>query len=187
MAFIKSLPERTSLLDVFKRWPEQFKPLIEFHEVLLRRPGTLSDSQRELIAAFVSGRNGCEYCHGIHARVAEQLGTPAGLVDRLIEDIENAGIDAATRAALRYASKLTADPASVTQADFDAMLEAGLDEEGAFEVVATVALFNLMNRLVEGLGVRYDEQYTRTAAQRLSRDGYLPLLQMMGFANPAGR
>lgn len=180
MAFMKSLPERTSLLDVFKRWPAHFKPLIEFHEALLRGRGSLTDAQREMIAAFVSGLNGCEYCHGIHARVAERLGVPAARIEAAIAG-EDAGLDEATRAMLRYARKLTADPRSVMQADFDALLAADIDEDGAFELVATVALFNLMNRLVEGLGVRYDEEYARGAAQRLSRSGYLPLLQMMGF------
>ncbi len=45
MTHLKSLPEG-SLLQVFQRWPELFKPLLEFHEILLRGPSPPSEAQR---------------------------------------------------------------------------------------------------------------------------------------------
>ena len=41
------------------------------------------------------------------------------------------------------------------------------------------ALFNLMNRLVNGLGVEAAESYTKLAAQRLAQNGYAQLLNFL--------
>jgi alkylhydroperoxidase family enzyme len=62
MPYLPSLPFGATLLDVFKRFPETNKPLIEFHEVLLRGLSHFSEAERELIAAYVSGLNRCRYC-----------------------------------------------------------------------------------------------------------------------------
>ena len=41
--------------------PETGRPLSEAVEVLLRGPGTLTRGERELIAAYVSSLNDCQY------------------------------------------------------------------------------------------------------------------------------
>jgi hypothetical protein len=38
MAYLPTLPEKATLLDVFRMFPETNRPLLEFHEVLLRGP-----------------------------------------------------------------------------------------------------------------------------------------------------
>lgn len=53
-------------------------------------------------------------------------------------------------------------------------------EERDAALVATVALFNYMNRLVEGLGIELDQAYVGVAAQRLADRGYRPLIEMLG-------
>lgn len=47
-----------------------------------------------------------------------------------------------------------------------------LPEEALFDAVAICALYNLMNRLVNGLGIEADEAYFQAAAKRLSTGGY---------------
>jgi AhpD family alkylhydroperoxidase len=47
--------------------PETAKPLSELAEVLLRGESTLTPAEREMIAAHVSARNDCFYCHASHA------------------------------------------------------------------------------------------------------------------------
>jgi alkylhydroperoxidase family enzyme len=61
MAHLPSLPRDATLLDVFRKFPETCTPLLEFHEVLLRGPSPFTEGERELIAAYVSGLNGCRY------------------------------------------------------------------------------------------------------------------------------
>ena len=90
MPFMPSLPADASLLDVFKRFPETNRPLIELHEALLRGPSPFTEAERELIAAYVSRKNGCGYCSGVHTLTAEKLGVAEGLVERLVSDVDAA-------------------------------------------------------------------------------------------------
>lgn len=57
---------------------------------------------------------------------------------------------------------------------------AGWDETALYHTVAVTALFNFMNRLVEGLGIELDPAYLKPVSQRLADRGYLPLIEMMG-------
>ncbi|MGH4017277.1 MAG: hypothetical protein ACRDSL_25785 [Pseudonocardiaceae bacterium] len=68
MTHLPSLPENATLLDVFRAYPDTARPLLDYHQVLLRGPSPLTVAERELIAAYVSGLNVCGYCHGIPHR-----------------------------------------------------------------------------------------------------------------------
>jgi uncharacterized peroxidase-related enzyme len=179
MPFLTSLQAGSSLIDVFKSFPETCQPLIEFHEVLLRGPSPFTEAERELIAAYVSGLNHCRYCHGVHTATAERLGIAEGLVQALLQDPLRAPVGEKMRPVLEYARKLTHDAASVTRADAEAVRAAGWDDTALYHTVAVTALFNFMNRLVEGLGIELETAYVTTASQRLAERGYLPLIEMM--------
>jgi uncharacterized peroxidase-related enzyme len=179
MPHLRSLRAGASLIDVFKAFPETSAPLIEFHEVLLRGPSPFAPAERELIAAYVSGLNGCGYCHGVHTATAERMGVEAALLPRIVRDGDLEGVAAKLRPVLVLARKLTLAPSSVTKADAEAMFAAGWDDAALYYAVAVTALFNFMNRLVEGLGIELDSSYVGTASQRLAERGYLPLLAMI--------
>jgi len=179
MPFLPSLPRGASLLDVFKMFPETSKPLIEFHEVLLRGNSPFTDAERELIAAYVSRLNRYRYCSAVHTATAELLGVSHGSVQIALDDVEMAQIPNKMKPVLRYAGKLTRQPDSLTKADVDAIFEAGWDETALYHTVAVTALFNFMNRLVEGLGIELDPAYVKPASERLARRGYLPLIELM--------
>jgi uncharacterized peroxidase-related enzyme len=179
MPFLPSMPMGASLIDVFKAFPETSKPLIEFHEVLLRGPSPFTEGERELIAAYVSGLNKCRYCHGVHAATAELLGFPKQTVESLIDEIETAPVSEKMKPVLRYALKLTRQPSSITAADADAIFAAGWEEAALYHTVAVTALFNFMNRLVEGMGIELDSNYVKPASERLAKRGYRPLIDML--------
>jgi len=178
MPFAPSLPKGASLLDLFKAFPETSIPLIQFHEALLRGPSPFTEGERELIATYVSGLNHCRYCHGVHSATAQLLGMKAEAVDSRL-DVDTANVEAKMRPVLRYARKLTQQPSGVTQADADAIFAEGWDETALYYTVAVTALFNFMNRLVEGMGIELDPGYVKPASERLARRGYLPLIDMI--------
>src|ERR671911_174638 len=90
--------------DIMRLSPEAGRPLFEMHEVVMRGPSALTPGQRELIATYVSGLNGCQYCHGVHAETTKAYAdVPAAAVDRLMEDVEFTGFDDRFRSILRYA------------------------------------------------------------------------------------
>ena len=179
MPFLPSLPHDTVLRNVFKAYPATSRPLLEYHEMLMRGSSPLTVAQRELIAAYCSGLNQCRYCHGVHTRVAEHFGIPHAVLSGLIDDFDSAPLDQAFKAILRYARKLTLEPYRMTQADADAVYAAGWDEKALHDAVSVCALFNFMNRLVFGLGIEADETYFGLAGKRLGDGGYLPLVQSL--------
>jgi uncharacterized peroxidase-related enzyme len=180
MPYLQKLPENATLIDLFRAYPETARPLIAFHEVLLRGESPFSDTERELIAAYVSGLNRCRYCHGVHTATAEALGMPEGAVKDLLKGIDTAPIDERMKPVLRYVEKLTRTPDAMTREDADAVYAAGWDQDALYHAVATCALFNFMNRLVEGLGIELQKAYVPVAAERLSKRGYTELLRMLG-------
>jgi uncharacterized peroxidase-related enzyme len=180
MTYLRALRANASLIDLFTAFPVTSEPLIEFHEALLRGPGPFSPAERELIAAYVSGLNRCGYCHGVHTATAERMGVECGLVPRIVGNESLDGVAASLRPVLALARKLTLAPDSVTRADADAVFARGWDDEALYYAVAVTALFNFMNRLVEGLGIELDPAYVGPASQRLADRGYLPLLEMIG-------
>ena len=179
MRYLPALPENGTLLDVFRAYPDIARPLLDFHQALLRGPSPLTVAERELIAAYVSGLNACGYCHGIHGAVAEAFGIAEGTLTALLDDLDTAPVGARLRPLLRYAGKLTRSPSRMTHADAQAVFDAGWDEQALHDAVAVCALFNCMNRLVDGLGITAGPDYTAASAWRLTDIGYSGLKQLL--------
>ncbi len=158
MSRFPSLPERPVLSDVFKAFPVGARALLEYHDALLRGPSPLTVAQRELLAAYVSGLNACNYCHGAHRVIAEIHGMDADVLERLMMDPVAAGVEPVLLPILGYVRKLTESPGRITDSDAQAVFEAGWNEEALFHAISVCALFNFMNRIVEGCGVSTDEQ-----------------------------
>lgn len=71
-----------------------------------------------------------------------------------VSDAENSpALDDADRAMLAFAEKLTFDHHSMSEADLDALREAGFSEENALDIIASVSYRNMSNRLNLALGM----------------------------------
>lgn len=153
MPFLPSFPEKTNLSDVFKAFPKGIKPLMEYHDEVLRGPSPLTIGEREMIAAFVSKLNGCRFCFNSHQVYAAFYGVDETLFDRLIEDIDTSGAPDKMKPVLKYARKITLDHGNIGQADSKAILKAGWPEAAVYDTAAVSSLFNYMNRIVDAMGV----------------------------------
>ena len=153
MSRFPSLPENPHLADVFKRFTRGVWPLLDFHDAILRGDSELSVGERELIAAYTSGLNACRFCHGSHRMIAEVHGIDAEVFNGLFDEPVTAGLDARWAPLLAYVRKLTETPARLTDADAQAVFDAGWSEEALYDAVVICAAFNMMNRIVEGTGV----------------------------------
>ena len=156
MPLFPSLPERPHLSDVFKAFPEQVRPLLDYHDVLLRGDSPLSVAERELIAAYVSGLNACNFCFDAHKLYAQAFGIDDAVIDALVADVDSAPIDGKIKPILRYVSKLKDLPPRLTDADARAVYDAGWTERALYDAVQVAALFHFMNRIIEGTGVTFD-------------------------------
>lgn len=152
MSVYPSLPVPAHLEHLFSAFPKGTSPLLAFHDAVLRGDSAFTIAERELIAAYVSGLNACQFCFGAHRSMAMAFGVDADTIDALMRDIETAPIDTRMRPVLAYAAKVTRLE-GVTQDDARAVFEAGWPEAALHDAILVTALFNFMNRLVEGSGL----------------------------------
>lgn len=156
MPIFPSLPDDPDLAAVFRRFPHAVRPLLAVHDRILRDPSPLTVGERELIAAYVSGLNACGYRHGAHRVAAEVFDVDDGVFDALMADPETSPVAPRLKPVLAYVRKLTLTPAQVTAGDAAAVYAAGWSEQALFDAISVCALFNFMNRIMEGCGVRRD-------------------------------
>ena len=147
------LPKEPSMLDILSKYINYGKPLLEFHQQLLRDgQSPFSKGEREMIAAYTSGLNACEYCYRSHTVIAETFGIREDLIVSMLNDLETSGVDSKFIPVLNFAKKLTEEPAKISDTDRMSITEAGWPDSTIFHVSAICGLFNLMNRIAEGMG-----------------------------------
>src|SRR5574340_1770182 len=106
MSFLRSMAN-ASLIDVVLAYPEFARPLHEFAQQLMRGPSPFTEQERELIAAYVSSLNHCQFCRASHIEVGRHYGTPDDLVDHLLKGINSAPIVERFKPVLSYVRMLT--------------------------------------------------------------------------------
>ena len=117
------------------------------HEAM-RGPSSWSVGDRELMAAFVSKMNDCEFCIKAHSAVAARAYHDESKVSGALSDLETAVIEEPLRATLRMLRKLTREHA-VNVDDMRAVLAAGVSVEQIEDALAVCFAFNTMNRLAD--------------------------------------
>jgi len=155
-----------------------FRPQVAYHlcelsHELMFEQAAISSALRELIAAYTSSLNGCEFCMNAHASVASHLYGDNDLVWSVLRDLESSALAEKDKALLRFTGKLTLDSGSIAQADIDILKVAGWDETSIFYAIGACALFNFYNRFVSGNGVKLvSEEAFRNLGERMARVGY---------------
>lgn len=179
MPFFSKLPKDAGVRHILQYNKPVGRALVELHEALLRGESPLSPAQRELIAAYVSGLNACRYCYGVHARTAQAFGIEPALFEAMLADLDRAALDPKMKPLLAYAKKLTLEPVKMTRADAEAVFAAGWSERALHDAILTICLFNFMNRLLEGHGVKGSDALHAERGTALKELGYTPLLRYL--------
>src|SRR6516165_1339699 len=117
MSFLRSLKSEAGLLQVFHAFSEAARPLLNYHEVLMRGESPFSAAERELIAAYVSGLNNCNYCRAVHSQTAVALGIRADLIPHLLANPQIDNIDPRMRPVLAFVRKVTLSPFNINAED----------------------------------------------------------------------
>jgi uncharacterized peroxidase-related enzyme len=165
------------ILSLFAFRPETAGPLNQLAEVLLRGPSTLSRGERELIAAYVSSKNGCEFCCSSHsAFAAHQLEGGVALVEAVKADPASAAISPKLAALLVVAGQAQQGGRSVTAAAVAAARAVGASDVEVHDTVLIAAAFCMFNRYVDGLAtsVPPDPAMYDLVAKQIIEHGYLP-------------
>ncbi len=92
-----------------------------------------------------------------HGAGLRRLTDDEALVRELQEDFRDVELDAADRAMLEYAVKLTRTPWEMEEADVDALREAGFGDSAILDINQVAAYYAFVNRLADGLGVELED------------------------------
>ncbi len=92
-----------------------------------------------------------------HGGFLRQHSDDPQLASHIMHDYTKAGLDPETRGMLDFATKLTREPATMSEADVKGLRELGLSDEQILSVVLITCTFNFMTRLADGLGVEVPE------------------------------
>ena len=176
MPFFPSLPADAGPPNVFMQYPEIYGPWSAMSQALMNGPSPLSQGERELILAYAAAVAGCDFVGVAHAEVAYAWGVQSGLVEQLVADFDTAPVEPRLKTLLRFVRTLAVSPAQVSQADADAVFQAGWDEQALHDAIAVTARAAFMQRLVQGFGFvpLTREVAARHAKKRVER-GYVNL------------
>lgn len=180
MPFLPDLPDNAKVPHVLGQYRSGAKALVELHQAILREESPIEVRDREMIAAYVSSLNACDYCIGAHTNTAMLFGVPEGLVEDLVADIDKAAVDDKLKPILKFVKKLTETPTRMTQADADAVYEAGWDAKALYNAIQICCLYNFMNRFTFGAGLAAIEEEFAEEADMLHK-GYTPLIEKLGL------
>jgi uncharacterized peroxidase-related enzyme len=175
MAYISVEQGVPGIRSLFHFSPETGGPLCDLAQVLLRGSSPLSPAEGELIAAYVSHRNGCVFCMNSHAAAARCLfGDRENLVDELLDEYKTTGLSPKMKALLLIAGKIQDSGRSVKPEDIEMARNAGAGDADIHDTVLIAASFSMFNRYVDGLGsltpsgrLAYEEM-----GKKMSEKGY---------------
>jgi uncharacterized peroxidase-related enzyme len=156
--------------------PESGQYLYELAQVLLRGPSPLTPAEREMIAAYVSSRNNCNFCMKSHAAAARcLLGNDAGVMDDVLKDEFPDGVSEKLKALLVIAGKVQESGRNVMQEDVDKARAAGATDMDIHDAVLIAATFSMFNRYVDGLNSftpENNDEYV-PMGKRMAENGYV--------------
>jgi uncharacterized peroxidase-related enzyme len=179
MAYItleKHLPGITGLLEYRQ---DSAAPIRELTQILLRGESTLTEGERELVAAVVSSRNECRFCTAAHTAAANALLEERETSEAVKTDINTAPVSDKMKALLHIAALVQKSGKAVTPEAVAAARQAGATDLEIHDTVLIAALFCLYNRYVDGLATMTptDPAFYDGLGQRLKQHGYNRLPQ----------
>lgn len=145
------------IVGLFHFRPETAGPLCALAETLLRGPSSLTSGEREIIAAFVSRQNGCNFCFKSHAAAAAAHLECGVELTAQIEGLGKGDIASEAlcspklRALLDIADAVVGSGKHVRPGDVAWAREAGATDVEIHDTVLIAAAFCMFNRYVDGL------------------------------------
>lgn len=156
-------------------YPASAEYLSGLAQAVLRGPSSLTEAEREIIAARVSSGNECYFCAHSHAAAARHLlGDNGSLMDDVLANPACASISPKLQALVIIADKVRRDGKLVTADDVQAARAAGADDQAIHDTVLIAAMFCMYNRYVDGLATwtPTDPALYDQMGERLARQGY---------------
>lgn len=149
------------------------KHLSGMAQEIMRRPGTLSVGERELIAAFVSKLNNCEFCYRSHASCAFETLTRPEWVREVLNQEYVEGLPMKLRSLLCIAADVQALDREQLPISVGWAKDQGATDQEIHDTVIVASFFCMCNRYVDGLGTTFKAGEEVQGGKSLAKYGYL--------------
>ena len=147
-----------SVANLWRVWggdPAGLATLHAHYRAVMGEPAPLTPAQAEMLAVVVSATNGCGYCVSHHGpKLARHAGE--AVARAVARDYRATNLAARDRVLLDAAVALTCEPSERTRADVERLREYGFDDATILKATEVAALYNLVNRVVQALGVELE-------------------------------
>ena len=123
--------------------------------------GTLSAPVREQLALLTAGVNACDYCASAHTLLGKGVGVSN---EEAARNLRGVATDRRAQAALTFAHAIIDKRGRVTDAELNAVRDAGYGNAEIVEIVAHVAMNIFTNYFNHVAGTEVDFPFVRAAA-----------------------
>jgi uncharacterized peroxidase-related enzyme len=110
----------------------------------------------ELVTLAAARSIGCVYCMMAHGEVLHKNGFSVGQIISILEDYHNSDLTPEEIHMMDYASKISRESGSVTQADIDVLRNDGLSDQQITDIALAVVARNYISRYFDAIGARTD-------------------------------
>ena len=175
MAHIKLQEGLPGIVGPLTFSPDTAQPLLHWPNCCCAAPTRSPPAEREMIAAHVSYRNECNFCHLSHsAAAAAHLGGNYDLVECIKVSPETAEISDKMKALLNIAGKVQKDGKLVTSEDVSRARVQGATDKEIHDTVLIAAAFCMYNRYVDGLDTPQplEREAYKEMGERMAHQGY---------------
>lgn len=150
-------------------------PIRTLTQLLLRGESTLTEGERELIAALVSSRNCTNFCNAAHTKAADLLLGETETARAVKENVETAPVSEKMKALLQIAALTQQSGSAVSAEAVERAHAAGASDREIHDTVLIAALFCLYNKYVDGLATvaPTDPAYYQLLGERITSRGYV--------------
>lgn len=149
LADLGHVPSHTHMMAMN---PEAFRAFQQLVRAMVSQFGVRRYELATLAAADAAGSQACRYAHG---RKSLKLFEGVQL-ERIASDCHNAHLSEAEVALMNFATKLSQDSASMTDADTLRLREAGFTDREIVDIALAASLRNYFSRTLHALAVEVD-------------------------------
>jgi len=147
-----------NFLGVFANSPDALKAFLGLHAIT--ETGNLDHQTGERIALAIAQGNDCEYCLSAHTAIGRKAGLSS---DEMNANRAGTSQDTKAAAAVVFAKALNDNLGNVTQAELNAVREAGYGDAEIIEIITHVGM-NILTNMV-GKASQVDIDFPKVSLQ----------------------
>lgn len=148
----------SNIMKIHSLLPDTMIKHLELYLSIMFSKGTLTREEKEILAVAVSINNNCDYCIKHHAEALNHYWKNSERLNKFITSLDDPAFSNKFRLSVKYASKLTTNPSTVSKSEIDELKKAGWTDEDILTINLIISYFNFVNRIALGLGVEFSEE-----------------------------